>query len=253
MFKWKYKSFHWHCHIYHNELFFTGAGASILTAATTVIVNEYFAEKRAMATALLMSGISTGVFIFPSLARFLSDQFGWRGCMLMHAGIVLHGLALSGLLRPYKGDATKDSEKSLGTDKKKTFTCRFALCEVIQKHPLLIIVGFSSFAENISFMVNAFFVVPRAVSIGIDPQRAALLLSIKGVGSLCGRLFVIVFGDRQMCNRMYMYGTAIVLFGLVTVSVSFWENYVLMAISFGLCGFCPGKKCYRPYVRRHLQ
>ena len=47
-----------------------------------------------------MAALSVGTFLWPPLMRFFMDIFGWRGALFLVAGIELHGIALSMLLRP---------------------------------------------------------------------------------------------------------------------------------------------------------
>lgn len=70
-----------------------------------------------------MAGLSAGLFIWPPLTRYLMDVYGWRGAILLHGSIHLHGIPLCALIRPVHrpppGDKPSDTgEGQLPTEKK---------------------------------------------------------------------------------------------------------------------------------------
>ena len=59
-------------------------------------MGHHFDEHQALAMGICQSGGSVGGFIFNPLIQALIESYGWRGAMLIFAGILLHG-ALFGL------------------------------------------------------------------------------------------------------------------------------------------------------------
>ena len=65
-----------------------------------------------------MCGSGLGAFIFNPFSKFLIDEYGWRGAILIEAGIILNCVLCGALFRPLEGpkksssDTEKNSNKS---------------------------------------------------------------------------------------------------------------------------------------------
>jgi MCP family monocarboxylic acid transporter-like MFS transporter 12 len=68
----------------------------------TVVVGEYFTSKRAVAMPLAVSGVGIFCLLLPPVLRALINLYGWRGGMLLSAGLALHGTICGALLRPLR-------------------------------------------------------------------------------------------------------------------------------------------------------
>lgn len=77
-----------------------GIGFGLIYLPSIVMVQYYFEKKRAFATGIAVCGSGIGTFIFSPLTQMLIDTYGWRGMLLIQAGIILHCGAASGLFRP---------------------------------------------------------------------------------------------------------------------------------------------------------
>ncbi|XP_064615167.1 uncharacterized protein LOC135479278 [Liolophura sinensis] len=78
----------------------SGLGFGLIYLPAIVIVTNYFEKRRAFATGLAVCGSGCGTFIFAPLSKWLLDQFGWKGAILIQAGIILNCVALGALFRP---------------------------------------------------------------------------------------------------------------------------------------------------------
>lgn len=54
-----------------------------------------------------MSGSGIGIFVFSPILKYLIDEYGWRGALLIDAGFILNCVVCGALFRPLK--ATKSS------------------------------------------------------------------------------------------------------------------------------------------------
>ena len=79
----------------------------------TLASQSYFDKRRSLASGVVTSGISAGVFIWPFLCRLLIDEYGWRGAMAILGGIQLQTLVYSALLRPMKAVTPKQEDIKL--------------------------------------------------------------------------------------------------------------------------------------------
>ncbi|XP_022251797.1 monocarboxylate transporter 12-like isoform X2 [Limulus polyphemus] len=77
-----------------------GTGFGFIFLPAIVTVGFYFERKRSFATGIAVCGSGIGTFLFAPVTRLLIDSFGWRGTMLILAGISLHCIAFGFLFRP---------------------------------------------------------------------------------------------------------------------------------------------------------
>lgn len=79
-----------------------GIGVGLATSAAFVALNHYFKNKRGQAVGLSMAGTALGMLIMPQLVRILLDWYGFRGAVLLLAGVALNAAVGSVLLQPAK-------------------------------------------------------------------------------------------------------------------------------------------------------
>lgn len=85
-----------------NNLFFyrLGIGFGLSSLLLPVIINEYFFKQRSIALGMSYLGSPVGFFIFPPIFEALLNKYGLSGTFLIIAGINMHCLPLSMLLKP---------------------------------------------------------------------------------------------------------------------------------------------------------
>ncbi|ELT97769.1 hypothetical protein CAPTEDRAFT_62745, partial [Capitella teleta] len=88
-----------------------GLGLGLIYLPAIVIVTFYFEKKRSFATGLAVCGSGIGTFIFAPLSQFLVDQFGWKGAVLIEAGILLNCCVFGLLFRPLALDPAVESDE----------------------------------------------------------------------------------------------------------------------------------------------
>lgn len=93
----------------YNDIF-SGLGFGLIYLPAIVSVGYYFEEKRAFATGLAVCGSGLGAFIFNPLSKYLIDEFGWRGAILIEGGLILNCILCGALFRPLERprDSTTD-------------------------------------------------------------------------------------------------------------------------------------------------
>jgi predicted MFS family arabinose efflux permease len=63
-------------------------------------VTCYFEKLRSLATGIAVCGSGLGTFIFAPLTEWLITYYGWRGAMLIIAGVVFNCTIFGALFRP---------------------------------------------------------------------------------------------------------------------------------------------------------
>jgi len=80
--------------------YFVGLGLGLMYLPSIVVVSCYFEKRRSLAIGLSLCGAGVGTFVFAPLTQLLIDEYGWRGAILIEAGILLNGLVCGAILRP---------------------------------------------------------------------------------------------------------------------------------------------------------
>ncbi|XP_071085647.1 monocarboxylate transporter 12-like [Haliotis cracherodii] len=67
-----------------------GVGYSMIYDPAIVLIGHYFNKRRGLAISIAMSGISFGSSVFPPLIRYLLDEYGLQGSMIILTGITMN-------------------------------------------------------------------------------------------------------------------------------------------------------------------
>uniref|UniRef100_K1PGQ0 Monocarboxylate transporter 12 n=1 Tax=Magallana gigas TaxID=29159 RepID=K1PGQ0_MAGGI len=77
-----------------------GIGCATIHGPTAYLIGLYFNRRRELANSVLVASSGFGGLVVPPLYRYLLDVYGLRGTMLIFSGVILHVVALAGLLKP---------------------------------------------------------------------------------------------------------------------------------------------------------
>ena len=76
-----------------------------------VSVSRYFNKKRALAMGISVCGSGVGAIVFNPLSKWMLDEYGWRGTILIEAGMILNCAALGFLYRPVPQAVTEPCDE----------------------------------------------------------------------------------------------------------------------------------------------
>lgn len=88
-----------------------GIGFGLVYVPAVVAVGFYFEKRRALATGIAVCGSGIGTFVIAALTTWLLDLYGWRGTLLIYAGLVLNCAVLGALFRPLEPVRSKSPKK----------------------------------------------------------------------------------------------------------------------------------------------
>lgn len=77
-----------------------GIGFGLIYVPAVVAVGFYFEKRRALATGIAVCGSGIGTFVIAAFTTWLLDEYGWRGTLLIHAGLVLNCAVFGAFFRP---------------------------------------------------------------------------------------------------------------------------------------------------------
>ena len=207
--------------------------AGALGAVTLIARN--FDERRGLALGIATLGTSLGGILFPNVVAYLLEGFGWRQTFLilgMGAAIVLLPLTLL-ILRNEQGHA--DAGNTQATSKEGGWISLISqrnfwvLCIVY----LMAWMTFSALQNNIG---------PYAEDLGVDPTRAAFIVSVFSLSMVFGKLITGALAD--LADNRLLFSAASILVALAAILLAMFPNYESALIAFAILGF--GSGAYLP-------
>ncbi|KAI8499200.1 hypothetical protein Bbelb_229640 [Branchiostoma belcheri] len=220
----------------------SGLGYALSNSSALAIVGQYFTKRRAMAN---------------SLTAYLMDEFGWKGALLIIAGMMLNIVVAGALIRPleaYRDRKVENGPEDIrmndsdtvwepGTAKK----CSSAATNFIktfwaQMHFKLILIPSvalflaSLFMMQFSLYTPSLYIVPRAKQLQIEDFAAASLLSVSSIADMVSRLAVGAIPDNSRFSRFDQYGLSLCLLGITNLLSPLAKTYpalVAYAIAHG--------------------
>jgi MFS transporter, OFA family, oxalate/formate antiporter len=166
-----------------------GLGVGCVYVPAVSVVQRWFVRRRALASGLAVSGIGAGTLVMPLLASVLIDAIGWRSAYLVLGALTaIVGAGVSLLIDSDPRDRGLTPDGLAGDQSPAAAAIRSgaSLREAVASSTFRILYVtclISAFAVFVPFV----HLVPYALDRGIDSRRAALLISLVGVGSTAGR------------------------------------------------------------------
>lgn len=77
-----------------------GIGFGLVYVPAVIAVGFYFERWRALATGIAVCGSGIGTFLMAPLCTLLIDSYGWRGALIIQAGLILNCAVFGTLFRP---------------------------------------------------------------------------------------------------------------------------------------------------------
>ena len=237
-----------------------------------VCVQCYFDKNRALAMGLVVAGYGCAHLLYGSLARVLSNTFGWRGAVLLGAGMFLQCLPLSAVFRelpaPRIGtntgrDASQKMENAVGLkeetmmqNQRTSEDCckriRKTWCGVIQnglnEYVLILrdvrfdLLAAGSMLAYVGMTTLFVHTTNRAFQSGIDKTKASLLMSILGAASIFGRLLFSITANSERVSTVLCYGVAAMFGGVVTAAMYWTHTFAELTAGSALGGLFFGDR-----------
>ncbi len=225
-----------------------GLGMGGTYAISTGLTSRWFVKKRGLAMGFVSAGVGVGTLLGPPISERLITAFGWSSSYLFigfAAWVIMIGASLflrrdprgMGLL-PYGFETgssiTSSSKEALkGPAHETSVTMGSALHT---RQLWLLISLFLLFSVCVQLILV--HLVNYATDLGIDPFTAATIVSVIGIGSIAGRLFMGSMSDRiGEKNAMIISCLGLVIaLVLLIFSNQLWMLYifaVLFSFSYG--------------------
>lgn len=116
--------------IYGNDYYFCllstlGFGLTLVFTPALVVCTVYFERRRATALSLSLAGAGFGAFCIPQLITYLLQLYGYRGAMLLMAGIALNYVVSGAIFfTPIEEKVNKPEDTEVNLHKSTSFVIR---------------------------------------------------------------------------------------------------------------------------------
>ncbi|XP_046542426.1 monocarboxylate transporter 12-like [Haliotis rubra] len=100
-------------YLYFSFGIMSGVGFGLIYLPAIVSVANYFEKKRAFATGLAVCGSGFGTFILAPFTKWMIDEFGWKGTILIQAGLILNVIVCGALFRPLENKNKNQTDELL--------------------------------------------------------------------------------------------------------------------------------------------
>lgn len=256
-------------------------GFNMVTLSSFVIVQLHFVKHRALAAGMSAAGISVGTLIGGPVVGKLVQTFGWRGALLILAGISANCSVFGFLYRPVTQIRTsvkipdveiidnkvaqpiEDKAKNVKND-----GLRGMLVQLYRdmtnfslfRNAAFAMCCFGTFFMNIGMVTFYQHTPKRAVFLEIEIDMAVLLPTVIGVATLVGRIVGSFTGNMRCTNRTLQYGLSVAVGGILLIVSAITTTFTSVAVLGAAIGFLGGKaffdsllSCIKLLIHHHLQ
>jgi hypothetical protein len=105
---------------------------------------------------------------------------------------------------------------------------------------LFLLFAISNFLTSLGFNAPYIYINDQAISHGISPEHADILLQIIGISNMIGRIVLGFLSDLKQFNRLYLYSSVITICGIANLIEPFLTTFPYLAIYAGTFGFTSG-------------
>ena len=230
----------------------------------TVIVQQYFTKRRPLAAGIAFSGLAVGTVIVGPLIQWCINMYGWRGALLIMAGIFLNCAVCGALFRPLpevtklaksnviyipSKEAESNANAAMLNDNQDN-----VLHEENAKSPFKDMCDFSLLGNMrffvfcsgtllLNFGVMAFIQHSpgRALTYGIDRNRITFLPMTLGLSTA---IFTVIFGyvaTFNIVSRPTQYAVAVIAGGFLVISYGLATTFPTFVTWSAAMGFAHGQ------------
>ena len=223
--------------------FFLGVGLSLNITASIIVVQLYFTTRRALAAGISICGLSVAGLVTAPATRLAIDYLGWRGTMMIHAGILLHTMVFSCAFRPlqmysHKKNTDKSEDGVKPSRCSRVFSGLFDWTLWQNKRFVLYL-----FASTFIALCNLVFpghMVNFGVRRGLTRHEASWLPTYLGVASLASRVLCSFISDLKCVNRNLEFSIFNIIVGIIIIFSFVMKGFTWVVTYNCLFGFFNG-------------
>ncbi|KAI5451485.1 U4/U6-U5 snRNP complex subunit dib1 [Naganishia albida] len=193
-------------HFFLCQSLFISSGIALMFVCPMTSANDWFKERRSMASGVVMSGASAGSIVWPLIIANVPRQVGWSWTVRIIALCQLFLLSLATILLRLRPRATVLEQPST---KKHLFYWR-----AFATHPVYLLTSFSSFCFSFGYFFFLYFCGTFAIQKGWVKEGPYVLIACNAASAI-GRVGAGFLADRVgRYNVLFLttFGSSVVLF-----------------------------------------
>lgn len=213
-----------------------GCGVSLTLLSSMLLIQEHFHKHRSIATSIAFLGLPIGNAVSPFITNYLLEEYGWRGALVLHSGILLNTIILAMMFLPVKQQQTRKVEPSLSN-----FCQTFWKSFVVMKR--LPVICFTVSLMAFRFNAVAYFdhAPSRMVFLGFDLAYAGYILTLLGLGILVARIICIIITALWAIEPFFGLGCAVLAQSVLSLSTPMFTTFIPLAVVSVLYGCGQGE------------
>ena len=230
----------WQFYLFYGFLVGVGMGGADVPIATTV--SRWFVRRRGMMIGITKVGAGVGIVLFPMLASFLMDNYGWREAYLYIGGIILVVILFAGFLfrrDPAQMNQLPDGDTMVPAIKETAQVVQYSARDAMSSRQFWTFVGvWAIFGGCVQAVL--LHIVNHATDLGISTSIAASIVSVIGGLSILGRLTLAGLSDRIGPRSSYLIALAMLTSSMLWMQFArqVWMFYVFAVLYGTAHGAC---------------
>ncbi|CAN7938894.1 unnamed protein product [Ixodes hexagonus] len=229
-------------------------GSGMIFVVSPTFINEHFVKNKGLAMGINFTGVTMATFVFPKLLEYLTDEYGFRGCLLIFGAIIFNALAFSLFLRrpgwvqpsaihSTDGSTLKSVNETLEIEGERPVqrnqsrgTFRQALS--VFTYPIFYVLMYSFIVYSFGFECYISLFVDFAVDRGVWVSSAVTMLSMSAIADVAGRLTLPMAADKGLLTNRSLITLTFICFGVLFLVLPYVHSYgLLFAIAIALAYF----------------
>jgi len=206
-----------------------GASTAAVFAPMIACVTGWFETQRGLAVSLVSAGMGMAPMTMSPLAAWLVEHHGWRGAMMIIAGIAAISMIPAALLVRRPPAMSGGGAAAMAAEPRSGMTVRQAV-----RTPQFVALMLANFFCCATHSGPIFHTVSYAQTCGIPMVMAVTIYSVEGLSGMGGRLAFGILGDRYGALRVLVLGLLVQAFGVLSYAfVSTLEPFYAVAAVVG--------------------
>ncbi|GAU90856.1 hypothetical protein RvY_03216 [Ramazzottius varieornatus] len=215
-------------HLFITFGLFVGMAFSLAFLSCYAVLNDYFTTRLLRVAQIIITvGGGVGIFIFNAVFQFLINEYGWRGSMLINAGLYSHFFVFALVMKPRPRDVSV---------KRMTLGQIMAVHVLFNRKFQLFLVHVVIW--NVGFMIVFSLLNSFIVEKGLTADEAALIGMVGGILNAIGRVAAVPL-ERVLDPKKAYVGTTVAM-GLFEVLILAGGSFFGYAIPLAIANFAFG-------------
>lgn len=225
-----------------SDTFYLGLGGATGWTASMVAPSFYFKKYLNIAQGISMAGNGAGMFGIPPIVSWASSKYGSFGFFVALASVSIHCIVCGMLVRPSQLEKhlqkTRRAKQASGSGDSmlKNYIQVLTTRSVIFYTLSMISYGFG--------MYIVFVYLPNyCIRQGVSEMQASMVLSLCGIASIFGRIFVGFIASFKRVNEIFLFSGSLFIISIVTVFFPLYGHSIYGQFTYaailGLLFGCP--------------